>query len=263
MKSPIRIISLGIVYLLCGCAAAAVGSLPADETGFITRPIIGMQTAKLPNGDVQVVSVSENAEKQGLMEGDIIKEIDNHTIMQVIDINEIVEKRNPGDHVSLKILRGRQEIQLEIELTDSSIPGEQYHIFRTLAKDRPVILIVLMGRMSNNQIRDPRGLEQWKQFIQSDLPNSFETAFLSTYQHQSKFSIIDRYKALEIVDDNTVKQTGTISDKTRLELGNTLGATHILIVEIQNSPSAWEITRHLIEVETGDILATVLEKVKH
>ncbi len=56
------------------------------------------------------------AEKAGLREGDIVLEFNNEKITNENTLAKVIMKYNPGDEVVLKILRGRDEITVEVIL---------------------------------------------------------------------------------------------------------------------------------------------------
>ena len=60
------------------------------------------------------------AEKVGLKEGDIVLEFNNEKITIENTLAKIIMKYNPGDEVVLKILRGEEEITVEVALGERS-----------------------------------------------------------------------------------------------------------------------------------------------
>jgi serine protease Do len=75
----------------------------------------GAYIAKGQNGEAAVQSGSV-AEKAGIKEGDIILEFNNEKITQDNSLAKVISKYNPGDKVSLKILRDGKEIVLDVVL---------------------------------------------------------------------------------------------------------------------------------------------------
>jgi len=62
------------------------------------------------------VSTGSAAEKAGLKEGDIILEFNNEKITADNDLTKILEKYNPGDKITLKVLRDKKEQNIEVVL---------------------------------------------------------------------------------------------------------------------------------------------------
>jgi len=60
------------------------------------------------------------AEKAGLKEGDIVLEFNNEKITTENTLAEIIMKYNPGDEVVLKILKGEEEIIVDVVLDERS-----------------------------------------------------------------------------------------------------------------------------------------------
>ncbi len=69
------------------------------------------------NGEA-AVSPGSAAEKAGLKEGDIVLEINGEKITTENALSKIIMKYNPGDKVTLKILRDGSEKVLEATLTE-------------------------------------------------------------------------------------------------------------------------------------------------
>jgi len=79
----------------------------------------GAWVQKGQNGEVAVTPGSA-AEKAGLKEGDIILEFNSEKITTENTLAEIIVEYNPGDKVTLKILRGDQEKIIEATLGERS-----------------------------------------------------------------------------------------------------------------------------------------------
>lgn len=95
--------------------------------GKVKRPYLGIsgrtidsQTAKQYNlvEGVYVVSVEQfsAAERSGLKAYDIITEFDGKEVKNMDELNEIKNSHNIGDTVKLKVLRDKENIELEITL---------------------------------------------------------------------------------------------------------------------------------------------------
>ena len=68
-------------------------------------------------GEAAVTSGSP-AEKAGLKEGDIILEFSGEKITTDNSLSKIIMKYNPGDKITLKILRNGQEKMVEATLAE-------------------------------------------------------------------------------------------------------------------------------------------------
>lgn len=65
---------------------------------------------------VDEVSVSGPSYKSGLQEGDIITQIDQVTLNKMSEFRNYIYQKQPGDNVTLKVLRNRREIEINITL---------------------------------------------------------------------------------------------------------------------------------------------------
>ena len=79
----------------------------------------GVLILKGENGESAIASGSA-AEKAGLKEKDIILEFNNEKITQDNSLSKIIIKYSPGDKITLKILRDKKEMSLEIVLGERS-----------------------------------------------------------------------------------------------------------------------------------------------
>jgi len=91
---------LGVRYVLINKALADTESLPVDYGALISKG----DTAEEP-----AITPGSAAEKAGLKEGDIILEMDGIKINEQNPLSKLIAKYNPGDTVTLKILRDKQE----------------------------------------------------------------------------------------------------------------------------------------------------------
>jgi serine protease Do len=68
------------------------------------------------SGNAPAIEVGSPAEKAGLKEGDIILEMGGEKIVQANTLSKAISKYNPGDSVSLKVLRDKEELNINIVL---------------------------------------------------------------------------------------------------------------------------------------------------
>jgi putative serine protease PepD len=84
----------------------------------IARPWLGVETADSTNptaprgAEVQTVTPGGPAEGAGVSPGDVITEIDGQPVDNSSDISRVVNGKQPGDHVDLRVDRSGQDIRL-------------------------------------------------------------------------------------------------------------------------------------------------------
>ena len=101
---------LGVRYVLINEEIKKENNLPVDY---------GAWVKKGDNGESAIFSGSP-AEKIGLKEGDIILEFNGEKITTDNTLAKIIMKYNPGDKVTLKILRGGEEQIFEVVLVEKT-----------------------------------------------------------------------------------------------------------------------------------------------
>jgi S1-C subfamily serine protease len=97
---------LGVRYILITDQAQKEKNLTVNYGALISKG---------ENGEA-AVSPGSAAEKAGLKENDIILEFNGDKITSDNSLSKIIQKYNPGDKVSLKILRDKKETILEAVL---------------------------------------------------------------------------------------------------------------------------------------------------
>ena len=102
---------LGIYYTVITKELSKASDLPVDYGAWIGRDPLGQES------EIAIIPDSP-AETIGLERDDIILEFDNQKITQKNSLAKIILQYSPGDRVSLKILRGDQEIFLNVTLAE-------------------------------------------------------------------------------------------------------------------------------------------------
>ncbi len=89
------------------------------NNGYVSgRSLIGITATESRNG-LTVYSVSQNsgAVKAGIKQGDLIVKADGQVVTTVDALNEIKDKKSPGDYITLTIIRngGLTDVQVELQ----------------------------------------------------------------------------------------------------------------------------------------------------
>lgn len=78
----------------------------------------------LPGWKVERVFPGTGAANAGMKDGDRIIGIDGNTVGGMRDYFDVVSDKNPGDHIAVKVRRGKEELTLDVELSSrGSRPG--------------------------------------------------------------------------------------------------------------------------------------------
>jgi S1-C subfamily serine protease len=97
---------LGVRYVLVDDEAKEKYNLAVDYGAYILRG---------ENGEAAITEASA-AQKAGLKEKDVILEIDGQKITKNDSLSKLIQKYNAQDKVTLKILRGTEEMNIEVTL---------------------------------------------------------------------------------------------------------------------------------------------------
>jgi S1-C subfamily serine protease len=85
----------------------------------IDQEVAELYDLKAERGAVIVEVLPDTpAEAAGLQEGDMVIAVDDEEVTSMLDLASIVRNRDPGDEVTLTILRGDQEIDVQLVLGD-------------------------------------------------------------------------------------------------------------------------------------------------
>ncbi len=91
------------------------------EFGSVQRAVLGISMLNDSNG-VLIAEVSRGgaAEKAGVKSGDILVSIDNQRVKKSSNVQEIIGARRPGDKIVMEVLRGDENVSMEVILAGAS-----------------------------------------------------------------------------------------------------------------------------------------------
>ncbi len=92
------------------------------EAGYVTgRPYVGIGISETRYG-LFITTVEENsgAAEAGLKVDDMILEVDGQGVSSTSEINEIRDKKKPGDSLKFKVLRERETKEISVKLKENS-----------------------------------------------------------------------------------------------------------------------------------------------
>ena len=106
----IRAPFLGLRYILIDAVLKMRHNLPVDYGAMVVPEATPGDYGVLPDGP---------ADKAGILEHDIILEVDNQKITKELPLSDLIQKHEVGDKLDLKILRrGGQEINTSVTLEE-------------------------------------------------------------------------------------------------------------------------------------------------
>ena len=90
------------------------------NNGYVSgRPLIGITATESRNGlTVYTVSEDSGAKKAGVKVGDLIIKADGIVVKTVDELNDIKDKKSPGDKVTLTIIRDGELLEIKVELQE-------------------------------------------------------------------------------------------------------------------------------------------------
>ena len=90
------------------------------NNGYVSgRPLIGITATESRNGlTVYTVAEGSGAQKAGVKEGDLIIKADGIVVKTVDELNDIKDKKAPGDKVTLTLIRNGELLEVKVELQE-------------------------------------------------------------------------------------------------------------------------------------------------
>ncbi|MCX6813971.1 MAG: PDZ domain-containing protein [Candidatus Azambacteria bacterium] len=100
---------LGVRYVLVSKAIAESNKLSVDYGALISKG---------DNKNEPAITSGSAAEKAGLKEGDIILELNGIKINEENPLSKLIQQHSPGETVSLKVLRDKNEMMINAVLDE-------------------------------------------------------------------------------------------------------------------------------------------------
>jgi len=230
---------------------------------FIKKGFAGFDFITNKNNEIEIYDVYSGtpAYKAKIKPGDIILEINDVAIKDKGHLFDIYDSMYPDDAVTVKIKRNDREIKISFFLSVYNYPNDFYSLLEMVYKDNIVKLAVLPGEIQNMYKVDAELLEKWKKSVGTEIVGYAESTYINFFRTQKNFIVIDRHQTDKILNEIQFQNSGLVSDEQRNQIGKLLGATHIVTVNFTRNISTDAkpndvITRRLVEVESGKILAT-------
>lgn len=92
------------------------------QSGYVTgRPLVGIGIAETRYGlFISSIQEGSGAEKAGLEIGDMILAVEGKKVTSTSEVNEIRDKKKPGEMLKFKILREGDTMEISVKLTEDS-----------------------------------------------------------------------------------------------------------------------------------------------
>jgi predicted metalloprotease with PDZ domain len=217
------------ILILCIIQFSGCGGLRTQrepEGNFVEVARIGVNTIDINNKlVVKALQKDSPAELSGIKRGDIIVSADGKIITTMKAFRSLMDNKNRGDHVFLVINRNGQQINFDIELRVIKVRPTQIIIEKLLDENNKVSIAAIVSEVKNsfeNVSKD------WADSIRNNLQSRHESGLLSAFGQNKNFSVVDRSRLKQILDEFQFSQIGFVSDKLRAKIGEMTGATHIL-----------------------------------
>lgn len=230
---------------------------------FIKKGFAGIDVINNKRNEVEIYEVygGTPADEANVKPGDILLEAKGVEIKKRAQLFDILDSMYPNETVSFKIRRNGQEIEKNLTLSTYNYPNDFYALLGMVYKDNDVRLAVLPGEIQNMYNIDAELLEKWKKSAGTEIVGYAESTYINFFRTQKNFIVIDRHQTDKILNEIKFQNSGLVSDEQRKQIGKLLGATHIVTVNLTRHISTGSkpndtMTRRLVEVESGKILAT-------
>lgn len=234
----------------------------ANPGNFIKHGFVGIKIKCNPIGEIEIREVVDGspAQKEGIRQGDIIIEIDGIPAPRKYQVFQVCHSKKPGDSLIIVLKRRNELLTKRLNLTTFYTPTVFYRITEMVYRDVPVRVAVIPTSLSL-----PSLLEKARKYAnyERQLKSLFEGALLQVYKERENLAIIDRQHTEKVLDEIKFQQSGLVKDESRIKIGQMLGVTHLLLVNLSielrgGDEALYSLWLELIEVESNKKIATSL-----
>ena len=213
--------------------------------------------------DISGKESNSPAKKAGLLEGDIVKEINESAIGSVQDFANVMKNIPPDTVIPVKIERNGKEKIFKVKTKKNHTP-EVGIISGMLIRGENLSLAIVIGSISNTMASpNHAGLNEWKNTMRTQLQTEVESVYVQYSKVFKNFSLVDRDNISSILEELNFQASDYASENTRLKIGEITGATHLLVVDFSRTVKEQYshtdmITKRLLDIETGEILSSAI-----
>lgn len=260
-----KIFLIVLLFSLQSCATLSEKSIDTlDLPNYTSRLTLGIYVIQGNKKNLVVAYVPpERPISKSLRKGDIIETLNGRGVSSRLNLLEKTNKYSENEKVTLSVKRDKKHFEVKTELKRVIIRKDIDAIFQQLAREKDIHLAIIVDKLSNVFIQDHQELEEWKSAIKRELLASLENDYLHAFQYDPYFTLIDRDKVKEVLDELHFGLTGFVSHKEREQIGKFLGATHILFVQFSRLTSLGTLYRdvksiQLIEIASDRVLTSLV-----
>lgn len=253
-----RRISILILCIILFSGCAGVRTQRAPEGNFVEVARIGIDPVDIYNKVVVKALVKDSAaEISGVKPGDIIVSADGKIFTTTKEFMSLMDNKKGGDHVLLVINRNGQQINFNIEPKVLKARPTLLMIRKLLYENNKVAVATIVGEVKNSFPNVPM---DWAGSTRNNLQSREESVLLSAFGKNANFSVVDRSRLKQILDEFEFSQIGFVSDKLRVKIGEMTGATHIFDISFSRFRGRTNdkddiLNARLIAIESGKVLA--------
>lgn len=241
----------------------------SSKTNFIKVARVGIKVNNR-HGELYVVDLTPNspAANSGIKIGDTILSLDGNKILSMTEMRAVLNNKAIGEHALFLVKRNGQNLSFDIEPKFLKIKPTLIKLDSLLVENKKIVIAIIVTEVKNATLNKSSGnYESWVDSIKSSMQSRLESNLLNAYDNEKSFSIVDRNRLHQILEEHRLSQSGLISDKLRTQIGIMTGATHLLDAtlsrfSLENGFEDVESER-LIDIETGNVLAVDTESMKN
>ena len=256
-----RAIALLLAAVLTVCvilASAAFGEEKKQANNFVERQRIGAGLRM--SGDkviIQGVAPDLPAEKAGLQAGDVVLTVDGKPFTSAAKLLDYIGTRRKDVTLSIGVERDGKVRTFEVETVKLRPTLVKLHSL--LLDDRKVALAIVVSDVKSSFDMKKEVAESWAAGIRNEEQTSLENFYLRNCGSQPGFSIVDRIRTRALLDEFKMGESGLVSEKLRLKIGEMTGATHLLDVtfsRFRKGRGHEDVhSVRLIDIQSGTVLA--------
>jgi membrane-associated protease RseP (regulator of RpoE activity) len=253
-----------LIALLVACgfilSPPAFGEEKKQTNNFVARQRIGAGL-QLADGKVSIRTVAPNlpAEKAGLLPGDVVLMVDGKPFASASKLFDYIGSRKEDAKIAFEVQRDGQMLTLDIKTVSVKMRPTLAKLYSLLLENQKVALAIVISDVKNTFDMKKEVAESWAAGIRNGEQTSLENFYLKNSGGHPGFSIVDRTRTQAMLDEFKMGQTGLVSEKVRLKIGEMTGATHLLdatFSRFRKGKGHEDVHNiRLIDIQSGTVLA--------